>query len=79
MSNTDRVSLARRKAILIRHRPADDAELMDVARAHAVLALEESIVEIVSKAPPLRPDQIERLRGLLAPRFAPKLTLNSAA
>jgi hypothetical protein len=71
---SDRVSAARRAAILTRHRPADDPELIDAKRDHAVLAIEDFVSRVVASAPPLRPEQIERLRGLI-----PAVTADVAA
>jgi len=66
--------IASRKAILTRHRPADDPELIKVSQDHAVMAIEEYVSRVVSSAPPLRPEQIERLRGLI-----PAVTADVAA
>jgi len=53
--------------ILTRHRAPDDPELIEARREHAVAAIEDSIRKIVDAAPPLRPEQIDRLRGLFRP------------
>jgi hypothetical protein len=50
--------------ILTRHRAADDPDLIEARREHAVLAIEDSIQRIVDAAPPLGPEQIDRLRGI---------------
>lgn len=64
---TSRVSAARKCAILTRHRASDDPELIAARQDHAVLAIQDSIQKIVDAAPPLRPEQIDRLRGLFRP------------
>lgn len=53
--------------VLSRHRSSDDPELIEARREHAILAIEDSIQKIVDAAPPLRPEQIDRLRGLFQP------------
>lgn len=41
-------------------------------REYYAEVLAEKISAVVRKAPPLRPDQLERLRGLLAPSSTPE-------
>jgi predicted P-loop ATPase/GTPase len=60
--NPELLSVARRKAILTRHRPADDPELIEVSRTHAVLAIENYVARVLAAAPRLRPEQVDRLR-----------------
>jgi hypothetical protein len=71
---TELCSAARRKAILTRHRDANDPELIKVSQDHAVLSIEDHVARVVASAPPLRPEQIERLRGLI-----PTVTADVAA
>jgi F0F1-type ATP synthase delta subunit len=48
-----------------RHHP--DADLTEDLRDLRAARLEEQIARVVSAAPPLTPEQLERLRALLAP------------
>jgi hypothetical protein len=64
---TDRISAARRKAILTRHRTADDPELLEVTRDHAALLIEAYVAKIVESAPPFTESQRARISALLAP------------
>ncbi|MGC9543611.1 hypothetical protein [Streptomyces sp. UG1] len=61
-------TLRARLAALTRHgRAADDPEVLEVQRELRAAKLEERIRREVEAAPPLNPDQIERLRALLPP------------
>lgn len=50
--------------ILTRHRAADDPELIEARREHALQVIEDNLAKALASAPPLRPEQIDRLRNL---------------
>lgn len=54
-----------RKAALARYRPADDPEVIESARALAEANIEHYIRKTVDAAPPLTPEQRDRLALLL--------------
>jgi hypothetical protein len=64
MTNTWQVERAR-IASLSHRRPADDPELVTARQNLKALRLEEHVREKVSSWPPLRPEQAERVAGLL--------------
>jgi hypothetical protein len=45
----------------------DEQGAVEACRGFYTELLAEKITEVVSKAPPLKPEQLERLRSLLAP------------
>lgn len=54
-----------RVAILTRHRPADDPELIASKQRLKAMMLEDHVVRVVSEAPPLTADQIDRIASIL--------------
>lgn len=52
-------------AALKRHRAPDDPDVLDAERDLTVARAEDYIRAVVASAPPLRPDDVERLRALL--------------
>jgi hypothetical protein len=54
-----------RLAALHRHRSPDDPAVIDATRDLAAERLAEHVRRVVAAAPPLTPEQIDRLRGLL--------------
>lgn len=50
-----------------RNRPADDPELVAARQNLKALKLEEYVRNVVDSAPPLRPDQADRIASLLRP------------
>jgi len=48
-----------------RHRGPDNPETAEAGRNYRAAALAEHIRQVVDTAPPLTPEQIEQLRGLL--------------
>ena len=54
-----------RVASLTRSRPADDPDLLTARRNLREARLAEEIRRVVSQAPPLGPDQLNRLAALL--------------
>lgn len=59
-----RVSAARRMVALKRFRPPNAPDLIAATQEHAFLSIEEHVAQVLASTPPLRPDQIERLRAL---------------
>lgn len=64
---TPRVTAARRKAILTRHREPGDPELVAAQVDHAALSVEEYVDQVVASLPPLTEAQKARFSALLAP------------
>ncbi|MGH3786576.1 MAG: hypothetical protein ACRDRG_08505 [Pseudonocardiaceae bacterium] len=56
-----------RMAILSRHRPADDPELLEAKREYTSLMFEDHVERAVAMAPPLTPEQIATLRRIMGP------------
>jgi hypothetical protein len=54
-----------RIAALSRDRQPDDPELVDARRALAALRLEEHVARVVASAPPLTPEQRDRIAAIL--------------
>lgn len=54
-----------RVAALSRSRPADDPELIEARRNLAACGLEEYVQKLIANWPPLSPEQLERITGLL--------------
>ena len=54
-------------ASLSRIRPSDDPELIEARQNLKALKLEEYVRNVVDQAPPLRPDQADRIAALLRP------------
>lgn len=54
-----------RVASLSRSRPADDPELLDARRTLRTTRLAEHIARVVDEAPPLTPEQRDRLAVIL--------------
>ncbi|HEV8174337.1 MAG TPA: hypothetical protein VGP91_11890 [Actinoplanes sp.] len=54
-----------RYASLTRSRPADDPDLLAARRDLRAARAEDYIQKVVAGAPPLTPEQIQRLRDLL--------------
>lgn len=57
--------LRARHALLTRWRGPDDPETAEAARDYRAQRLADAIERAVAAAPPLTPEQIEQLRGLL--------------
>jgi hypothetical protein len=68
---------ARIAGLRSRGRAADAPEVIDAQRDLAAARLAEHIRKVVDTAPPLTPEQIEQLRGLL-PAPTAELTASSA-
>lgn len=56
-----------RLAALKRHRPSDDPEITSAQRDMDVALLEDHVRRVVDAAPPLSPEQRDRLAALLRP------------
>ena len=54
-----------RVAVLTRHRPADDPELIEARRNLKALRLEDHVKAVVDSAPPLTEAQRERIHQIL--------------
>ena len=62
-----------RIAALTRSRPADDPELIAARRDHAASRLEDHILHTLAAAPPLTPEQRDRLAYLIRGGEGPTL------
>lgn len=67
MSTTSWTSERAKVASWSRNRPADDPELIEARQNLKALKLEEYVQRVVDEAPPLRPDQADRIASLLRP------------
>ena len=56
-----------RVASLSRNRPSTDPELIDARRSLKATRLEEYVARVVAEAPPLTPEQRDRIAALLRP------------
>ncbi len=56
-----------RVAALSRSRPVDDPDLINARRALRAERLADRIEQVVAEAPPLTPEQLDRLAALLRP------------
>ena len=54
-----------RVAVLTRHRPADDPELIEARRNLKALRLEDHVKAVVDSAPPLTAAQRDRIHQIL--------------
>jgi len=54
-------------AAYTRSRPADDPQLIETRRSLAALNLERYVARVVAEAPPLTPEQRDRIAALLRP------------
>ncbi|MUL44496.1 hypothetical protein FZI85_17385 [Mycobacterium sp. CBMA293] len=66
MKSAEFYKLRSRVANMTRHRPADDAELLDTRKQLQELILIDSINAAVAKASPLSEDVRQRVIGLLS-------------
>lgn len=67
MSTQSWTSQRAKVASLSRSRPANDPELIEARQNLKALKLEEYVRNVVDQAPPLRPDQADRIAALLRP------------
>lgn len=54
-----------RVAALTRSRPADDPELVEARRDLAAEVIAQHVAKVVAKAPPLTPEQRDRIAAIL--------------
>lgn len=65
------ITSARAKvAALSRSRTPDDPEFIEARRTLAAANLEQHVARVVAEAPPLSPEQADRIAALLRPRGA---------
>jgi len=54
-----------RVAVLTRHRPSDDPELIEARRDFAAERLAIHVARVVAEAPPLTNEQLDRIAAIL--------------
>lgn len=67
MSTESWTSQRAKVASLSRSRPANDPELVEARQNLKALKLEEYVRRVVDQAPPLTPEQADRIAALLRP------------
>lgn len=67
MSTESWTSQRAKVASLSRSRPANDPELIEARQNLKALKLEEYVRRVVDQAPPLTPEQADRIAALLRP------------